>query len=89
MAFDHARGTLAWPGGVDGRALRNLTVDEFERGVGVEDFRTRFAAAVRSGDSDRILVWAGAGVGSMDAIKPAEVCVCVCVGGGHGIISWH
>lgn len=25
MAFDHARGTLGWPDGIDGRALRNGT----------------------------------------------------------------
>jgi len=71
-AFDHARGTLSWPSGVDGRALRNATVEEFEKGVGMEDVRSRFAEAVRKGDPDRMLVWAGTGVGLMHAIKPAK-----------------
>lgn len=30
MAFDHARGELGWPAGVDGRGLRNTTVDAWD-----------------------------------------------------------
>lgn len=72
MAFDHARGTTGWPPGIDGRALRNSTVEDFEKGVDIETLRSRYVEGVRKGDTDRIVVWAGAGVGLMNKIQPAK-----------------
>jgi len=72
MAFDHARGTLGWPDGVDGRALRNSTVDDLDGGADLEGVRSKFELAVQNGDPNRMLVWAGTGIGRMDSVKPAQ-----------------
>ncbi|KAF8972618.1 2-nitropropane dioxygenase [Flammula alnicola] len=72
MAFDHARNTLGWPQGIDGRGLRNATVDDYERGEDMNVIRQKFAEGIRTGDSNRILVWGGSGVGLMTQIKPAK-----------------
>ncbi|KZT34897.1 2-nitropropane dioxygenase [Sistotremastrum suecicum HHB10207 ss-3] len=68
--FDEVRGTTSWPDGVDGRALRNMTIEE--AGVySLEERKERFQNAIRQNDKDRILVWAGTGVGLMKSVKPA------------------
>jgi len=72
MTFDHARGTLGWPQGVDGRALYNDTVKDDRNNVDFEVVKKKFAEAVKQGDADRMLVWAGTGVGLMTEIKPAR-----------------
>ncbi|KIM44902.1 hypothetical protein M413DRAFT_17801 [Hebeloma cylindrosporum] len=72
MAFDYARNTLGWPKGVDGRGLRNDTVDDYERGVDVNTVRERFAESARKGENNRSVVWAGSGVGLMSEILPAK-----------------
>ncbi|KAJ9477974.1 NMO domain-containing protein [Pseudozyma hubeiensis] len=84
FAFDDARGTLGWPNGTDGRGLRNKTVEEYERDLqeqikaGKEDAEgakrrmERYKQAAKENDTDRIVIWAGTGVGAMDAIVPAK-----------------
>ncbi|KAF8141704.1 2-nitropropane dioxygenase [Boletus edulis] len=72
MAFDHARGTLDWPAGVDGRGLYNNTVKDMDNGVDVETVKVKFEAGVRDGDPGRMLVWSGMGVGLVSEIKSAE-----------------
>ncbi|KIP05489.1 hypothetical protein PHLGIDRAFT_149997 [Phlebiopsis gigantea 11061_1 CR5-6] len=71
-AFDHARGTLGWPDGVDGRGLRNALVADYEAGLDAAALRARFAAHASSGDPDYAVVWAGTGVGEMHEIKGAQ-----------------
>ncbi|KAJ7576793.1 2-nitropropane dioxygenase [Mycena floridula] len=79
MAFDHARGTLEWPEGVNGRGLRNATVDDFEAFTSnsppeaMQTLKDKYAEAVRVSDTNRCLVWAGTGVASMTRIQPARV----------------
>lgn len=48
-------------------------MDDFEKGVDMETLRARYEEGTRKGDVDRIVVWAGAGVGLMNEIKPAKV----------------
>ncbi|KAJ8522730.1 hypothetical protein ONZ45_g696 [Pleurotus djamor] len=72
LAFDVARGTLGWPAGVDGRGLRNLTVEDFENGRPADEIKSLFKQAQQEGNRERMLVWAGTGVGDMDSIKPAK-----------------
>lgn len=72
MAFDQARGTLGWPSGVDGRGLRNATVDDYEKGEDIQVLRSKFQEADRNHDISRAIVWAGTGVGDMNDIKPAK-----------------
>lgn len=72
-AFDHARDTLGWPAGVDGRGLRNRLVDDFARGTDLATVRARFAANARAGgDPEYAVIWAGTGVGEMREIKGAQ-----------------
>jgi nitronate monooxygenase len=72
LAFDHVRDTLGWPEGVDGRALRNATVDDYEKGEDLALLKQKYAEGLKGGDIDRILVWAGSGVGLMNQVKPAR-----------------
>jgi len=75
MAFDYARDTLGWPNGVDGRGLKNRTVEEFGRGEAMDVIRHKFEEGVRKDDPERMLIWAGSGVGLMKEIKPAKTIV--------------
>ncbi|KAJ3786520.1 2-nitropropane dioxygenase [Lentinula aff. detonsa] len=72
VAFDHARGTIDWPEGIDGRGLRNDTVSDFEQGVSLELIQSKFKEGTRTQDRRRFLVWAGTGVGLMNRIMPAK-----------------
>lgn len=73
MAFDRARGTLDWPEGVDGRAIYNRTVQDIDDGVDVEIVRENFNRAIRNGDPEQILTWAGTGVELVTEIQTAQV----------------
>ncbi|KAJ6522013.1 hypothetical protein B0H10DRAFT_2172166 [Mycena sp. CBHHK59/15] len=72
MAWDHARGTLEWPVGVDGRGLRNSTVVDFEQEVGIENLQKKFKEGLENQDTDRMIVWAGTGVGLMNQTQSAK-----------------
>jgi len=72
MAWDHARETLGWPAGVDGRGLRNSTVEDFDNRVDIETLKTKFREGVKNEDTDRIIVWAGTGVGQMSRTQSAK-----------------
>ena len=72
-AFDALRGTIGWPEGIDGRALRNETIKRLEEGSTIEEVRPEFEKATREGDASGMLVWSGTGVGLMHQIKPAAV----------------
>lgn len=49
------------------------TVDDYERGVDVNIVRERFTESARKAESNRIVVWAGSGVGLMSKILAAKV----------------
>lgn len=72
IAFDQARNTLGWPSGIDGRGLRNSTVVDFENGVDISELRRNYAEGAKVDDPDRIVVWAGTGVGLMNKVQPAR-----------------
>ncbi|WFD44398.1 nitronate monooxygenase [Malassezia psittaci] len=86
VAFDEARNTMDWPQGIDGRGLRNATVDDFNAASaqghehnslsrplpGYEQRQERYREAQASGDTTRIITWAGTGVGFMHDIVPAS-----------------
>ncbi|KAE8211026.1 hypothetical protein CF327_g5175 [Tilletia walkeri] len=75
MAFDDARNTLDWPAGVDGRGVRNQTVREYEQDpsdASREARQKRFAQAAEEKDVERLVTWAGTGVGVMRDIMPAR-----------------
>lgn len=72
-AFDRARGTLDWPEGVDGRAIYNKTVEDVNNDVNIEIVQENFNRATQDRDPDRMLVWAGTGVGLVTEIQTAQV----------------
>jgi len=72
MAWDHARGTLGWPAGVDGRGLRNSVVEDFENGVKIEALKSKFQDGIKNQDINRMIVWAGTGVGQMKQTQSAK-----------------
>lgn len=74
LVFDRARGTTGWPQGVDGRAIRNQTVEDADAGVDMEEVKQKFLEGARSGDHSRMLVWAGEGVALMNEVQGAKVC---------------
>ncbi|GAA5954386.1 hypothetical protein JCM10213_005367 [Rhodosporidiobolus nylandii] len=73
IKWDIARdGRNVWPGGVDGRALRNVTSrEEIEEG-GEEWAHERYKKAVEEKDVERVVTWAGTGVGDISSIRPAR-----------------
>lgn len=73
LAFDHARNTLGWPAGIDGRGLRNIIVEDFEKGASHDVLNQKLKEGVESGNPDRMITWAGQGVGEMKEIRGAQV----------------
>lgn len=79
--FDELRGTTGWPAAYDGRALRNDTVNDWERrhtdGEQADEQKLKeelthaYQRAAQEGDYRRLVVWAGTGVGLAREIKPA------------------
>jgi hypothetical protein len=51
------------------------TVDDYEKGEDLALVKQKYAEGVKRGDTNRILVWAGSGVGLMNQVKPARVCL--------------
>lgn len=83
FAFDDARGTLDWPADIDGRGLRNITVDEYDavaqghqRPVpGQPERHARYMQALQAGDTERQIIWSGTGIGQVSTIQPAAEAV--------------
>ena len=71
--FDILRGTSGWPLGIDGRALRNETVERIERGEDLEEIKCAFEKATKNRDPSGMLIWSGASIGRINDIKPAAV----------------
>ncbi|KAF8633251.1 hypothetical protein AX15_001443 [Amanita polypyramis BW_CC] len=72
MAFDYARGTTGWPDGIDGRGLRNRTVGDFENGEPLGIISQKLSEGTRKGDPERMVIWAGTGIGLIEDVKPAK-----------------
>lgn len=49
------------------------TLDDYEKGVDVSVIRDKYTEASAKGDTDRIVVWAGTGVGLIKHKLPAKV----------------
>ncbi|KAJ3502509.1 hypothetical protein NMY22_g18559 [Coprinellus aureogranulatus] len=74
LAFDEARGYHNWPKYINGRAIRNKTYDDFdsEKGVDIAIIRQKYAEASAVNDTDRVVVWSGAGISAMNKVLPAK-----------------
>ncbi|KAK7681533.1 hypothetical protein QCA50_015265 [Cerrena zonata] len=70
MAFDEVMKFFGWPKDCDGRAIRNKIVSDVEEGLTLEERTQRFQESAQKGEKDRLVVWAGVGVGLTNEIKP-------------------
>lgn len=75
--YDTARGRVGWPDGVDGRAVPNLTFDEANEGVDIEELKKKYDEAEKNDDTSRRAVWSGSSVALVKEIKGAKVRVFV------------
>lgn len=73
LAFDFARGTTDWPKDIDGRGLRNQSVEDYDTGVDYQRLRAAYDQAVPTKDFNRLEVWAGTGVGHVTKIVSVRV----------------
>lgn len=73
MAFDEVMKFFGWPKDCDGRALRNKIVDDVEEGLTLAERTQRFQESAQKSEKDRLVVWAGVGVGLTNEIKPVAV----------------
>lgn len=73
LAFDEVGKTNFWPPKHDGRAIKNNIIQDVEEGLTLDQRLGRFAESAASGDSSRLIIWAGQGVGITDKITSAEV----------------
>lgn len=77
LVFDELRGPTMWPGLYDGRALATDSYTDAVKGVDIEKIRELHKEAVAGedagygGGNPRAAVWAGAGVGLVNDVKPA------------------
>ncbi|HKG23964.1 MAG TPA: nitronate monooxygenase, partial [Blastocatellia bacterium] len=66
----------AWPRPYTGRAIRNRFMERWDGredalGEALDEEIPRFRAAVRNGDFDRAMIWAGEGVDLISDVAPA------------------
>lgn len=73
LAFDLARGTMDWPNDIDGRGLRNKSVEDYDTGVDVQRLRAAYDQALATSDFNRLEVWAGTGIGHTTKISSTRV----------------
>jgi nitronate monooxygenase len=73
LAFDLARGTTDWPKDIDGRGLRNKSVEDYDTGVDAQRLRAAYDQALATKDFNRLEVWAGTGVGHVTKISSTRV----------------
>ena len=74
LAFDEINRTAMWPEGIDGRAIANdILVDYNKEGLDLEMRLKKADEDKAKGKTDRLVIWAGVGVGHVKEIKGAPV----------------
>ncbi|KAJ7481374.1 2-nitropropane dioxygenase [Mycena galericulata] len=71
MAFDEVGRTNGWPPRCDGRGISNKITDDYNAGLSIEERVEKFAESARTGDTSRLVIWAGVGAGLIDEINGA------------------
>ncbi|EGG07472.1 uncharacterized protein MELLADRAFT_85736 [Melampsora larici-populina 98AG31] len=67
--FDQLRGTVGWPEGIDGRALKNETTVNHLAGMDFDTLQSNYKTAMNMADVNRLVTWS---VGLVNQILPAE-----------------
>lgn len=73
VAFDEVNRTAFWPPGLDGRAISNEIMDDFREGLSLDDRLKSYDEGKARGEKERMVIWAGSGVGLVNEIKSASV----------------
>jgi hypothetical protein len=68
-----ARGTTDWPKDVDGRGLKNKSVEDYGMGVDAQRLRAAYDQALATKNFGRLEVWAGTGVGHITKVSSTRV----------------
>ncbi|KDQ17173.1 hypothetical protein BOTBODRAFT_29987 [Botryobasidium botryosum FD-172 SS1] len=72
FTFDELMPPAAWPAGMDGRALANAILTDKDEGLEIEERKRLFKESAEKGSDERLIVWAGVGVGLVDTVKEVE-----------------
>lgn len=72
LMFDEVGRTMGWPDGIDGRAIANGIWRDHDEGLSLDERLKRFDESSARGESERLVIWAGVGVGLTDKIQSAE-----------------
>ncbi|KAK0186951.1 hypothetical protein F5146DRAFT_758428 [Armillaria mellea] len=72
LMFDEVGRTMGWPDGIDGRAIANGIWRDHDEGLGLDERLRRFDESSARGEAERLVIWAGVGVGLTDKIQSAE-----------------
>ncbi|PPQ98163.1 hypothetical protein CVT26_003209 [Gymnopilus dilepis] len=79
LAYDDVGRTNYWPPKHNGRAICNKVMDDLNEGLDLETRLKRFDGSAAAGDTSRLIVWAGVGVGLTDKITSATVSIVMIV----------
>jgi nitronate monooxygenase len=71
LAFDEVGRTNGWPAKHNGRAIANAIMDDVAQGLDLEQRMQKFDESKAQGDDQRLVIWAGVGVGHTNTIKGA------------------
>ncbi|KAJ7611652.1 2-nitropropane dioxygenase [Roridomyces roridus] len=72
LAYDDVGRTNGWPAKHDGHAISNKVMDDLAEGLSLDERRARFDESALKGESDRLVIWAGNAVATVNEIKPAS-----------------
>ncbi|PPQ91280.1 hypothetical protein CVT25_006223 [Psilocybe cyanescens] len=73
LAFDEVGKTNYWPPKHNGRAIANDIIQDLNEGLNLQQRLQRFSESASKGESSRLVIWAGVGVGLTDKITSAQV----------------
>ena len=73
LAFDEINRTAMWPEGIDGRAIANDILVDYRESLDLEMRLKKADEDKANGKTDRLVIWAGVGVGHVKEIKGASV----------------
>ncbi|KAJ7179556.1 2-nitropropane dioxygenase [Mycena filopes] len=60
---------VEWPQGINGRGIANKIADDVAEGLSIEERIRRVEEAKAKGETDRLVIWAGEGVGLVKEIE--------------------
>jgi len=69
---DDIQGTALWPSAYDGRAIIGDSYKDFVSGLTIEENIAKYKEASERGETNRKIIWSGAGVGLIKSVLNAE-----------------